>query len=137
MSTLNRKISKQFHDSYKVIDGRRVVKFPWKKDRTLSSNTYDIALQRLKSLQKKFKNTDFQNIYTELMQDYIDKNQVEIATETLANESRTFYLLHHVVEKQKNNNVKYRIVFDGSSHSPGHPSLNEFLSKGQIYCEKF
>ncbi|GBN69084.1 hypothetical protein AVEN_251531-1, partial [Araneus ventricosus] len=126
MSTLNREILKQFHDSYKVIDGRRVVNLPWKKDRSLSSDNYDVSLQRLKSLQKKFKNTDFQNIYTELMQDYIDKNQVEITQETPVNESRTFYLPHHVVKKQKNNNAKYRIVFDGSSHSPGHQSLNEW-----------
>ncbi|GBO19981.1 hypothetical protein AVEN_24627-1, partial [Araneus ventricosus] len=127
MSTLNRKILKQFHDSYKVIDGRRVVNLPWKKDRTLSSDNYDVSLQRLKSLQKKLKNTYFQNIYTELMQDYIDKNQVEISPETPVNESRTFYLPHHVVEKQKNNNAKYRIVFDGSSHSLRHPSLNEAI----------
>ncbi|GBN75964.1 hypothetical protein AVEN_139256-1 [Araneus ventricosus] len=130
MSTLNREFLKQFHDSYKVIDGRRVVNLPWKKDRSLSSDNYDVSLQRLKSLQKKFKNTDFQNIYMELMQDYIDKNQVEIAPETPVNESRTFYLPHHVVKKQKNNNAKYRIVFDGSSHSPGHQSLNEVLEQG-------
>ncbi|GBN01450.1 hypothetical protein AVEN_259007-1 [Araneus ventricosus] len=91
--------------------GRRVVKLPWKKDRTLSSNNYDVALQRLKCLQKKFENTYFQNIYTELMQDYIDKNQVEIAPETPSNGSRTFYLPHHAVKKQKNQNVKYRIVW--------------------------
>ncbi|GBN56191.1 hypothetical protein AVEN_140159-1 [Araneus ventricosus] len=112
------------------MDGRRIVKLPRKKDRTLSSDNYDVALQRLKSLQKKFKNTDLQNIYTELMQDYIDKNPVEIAPETSVHESRTFYLPHHVVKKQKNPNVKYRIVFDGSSHSPGHPSLNEVLEQG-------
>ncbi|GBN56160.1 hypothetical protein AVEN_124034-1 [Araneus ventricosus] len=64
------------------------------------------------------------------MQDYIDKNQVEISPETPVNESRTFYLPHHVVKKQKNNNAKYRIVFDGSSHSPGHQSLNEVLEQG-------
>ncbi|GBM92653.1 hypothetical protein AVEN_185303-1 [Araneus ventricosus] len=79
MSTLYREILKQFHDSYKVMDGRRVVKLPWEKDKTLSSDNHDVSLQRLKCSQKKFKNTDFQNIYTELMQDYIDKNQVDIA----------------------------------------------------------
>ncbi|GBO03046.1 hypothetical protein AVEN_38550-1, partial [Araneus ventricosus] len=64
------------------------------------------------------------------MQDYIDKNQVEFAPETPVNKSRTFYLLHHVVKQQKNQNVKYRTVFDVSSHSPGHPSLDEVLEKG-------
>ncbi|GBN78901.1 hypothetical protein AVEN_171939-1 [Araneus ventricosus] len=79
MSTLYREILKQFHDSYMVTDSRRVVNLPWKKDKTLSSDNYDVSLQCLKCSQKKFKNTDFQNIYMELMQDYIDKNQVEIA----------------------------------------------------------
>ncbi|GBL97172.1 hypothetical protein AVEN_87091-1, partial [Araneus ventricosus] len=50
MSTLNREILKQFHDSYKVIDGRRVVNLPWKKDRSLSSDNYDVSLQRHQSL---------------------------------------------------------------------------------------
>ncbi|GBM15272.1 hypothetical protein AVEN_144057-1 [Araneus ventricosus] len=109
------------------MDGRRVVKFPWKQDRTLLSDNYNVASQRLKCLQKKFKNTDFQNIDTEIMQDYIDKNQMEIGSETPVNESSTFYLPHHAVKKQKNQNVKYRIVFDRSSHSPGNPSLNEVL----------
>ncbi|GBM45240.1 hypothetical protein AVEN_63845-1 [Araneus ventricosus] len=109
------------------MDGRRVVKLKWKKDWTLSSDNYDVLLQRLKSLQKKFKNTDFK---TELMEDYINKNQVGIAPETPVNESRTFYLQHHVVKRKKNQNVKYRIVFDGSSHSPENPSLNEVLEQG-------
>ncbi|GBM85088.1 hypothetical protein AVEN_248819-1 [Araneus ventricosus] len=73
-STLNREILKQFRDSSKVMDGRHVVKLPWKKPTTLSSDIYGVALRRLKCAQKKFKNTDFQNIYTELMQDYINKN---------------------------------------------------------------
>ncbi|GBN78403.1 hypothetical protein AVEN_9547-1 [Araneus ventricosus] len=64
------------------------------------------------------------------MQDYIEKNQVEIAPETPANGSRTFYLPHHAFKKQKNQNVKYRIVFDLSSHSPRNPSLNEVLEQG-------
>ncbi|GBM15707.1 hypothetical protein AVEN_262879-1 [Araneus ventricosus] len=130
ISTLKREILKQFHESYKVMDGRRVVKLPWKKNRTLKSDDYDVSLQRMKSLEKKFKNTDFQNIYTELMQEYIDKNQVEITTETPANGSSTFYLPHHAIKKQKNQNVNYHIVFDGSSHSPGNPSLNEVREKG-------
>ncbi|GBO14213.1 hypothetical protein AVEN_130880-1 [Araneus ventricosus] len=66
----------------------------------------------------------------ELMQDYIDKNPVEIAPETPVNESRTFNLPHYVVKKQKNQNAKYRIVFGGSSHTPGHPTLNEILEQG-------
>ncbi|GBN09853.1 hypothetical protein AVEN_59524-1 [Araneus ventricosus] len=65
----------------------------------------------------------------------LSSNQVVIAPKTPVNDSRTFYLPHHVIEKQKNQNVKYRIVFDGSSHSPGHPSLNEVLEKLNLLPE--
>ncbi|GBL94031.1 hypothetical protein AVEN_185008-1 [Araneus ventricosus] len=63
------------------------------------------------------------------MQDYIDKNQVEIVPETSANGYRTFYLPHNAVKSQKNQSLN-RIVFDGSSYSPGNPFLNEVLEQG-------
>ncbi|GFS69663.1 reverse transcriptase domain-containing protein [Nephila pilipes] len=34
------------------------------------------------------------------------------------------------VKKIANEETKYRIVFDASSHSPGHPSLNDVLEIG-------
>ncbi|GFQ74645.1 uncharacterized protein TNCT_34371 [Trichonephila clavata] len=64
------------------------------------------------------------------MQDYIDKKQVEAVLRDTQNEVRLFYLPHHAVKKITNEEIKWRIVFDASSHSPGHPSLNDGLEAG-------
>ncbi|GFU37143.1 integrase catalytic domain-containing protein [Nephila pilipes] len=64
------------------------------------------------------------------MQDYIDKKQVEAVLKDTQNEVRLFYLPHHAAKKIKNEEIKWRIVFDASSHSPGHPSLNDALEAG-------
>ncbi|GBM17102.1 hypothetical protein AVEN_133355-1 [Araneus ventricosus] len=88
---------------------------------------WDLEALGIKASQEKEMSTLNREILKQFHDSY--KNQVEIAPETTVNESRTFYLPHHVVKKHKNNNAKYGRVFDGSSHSPGHPSLNEVLEK--------
>ncbi|KAF8769850.1 Protein P like protein [Argiope bruennichi] len=60
----------------------------------------------------------------------IDNQHVELADNSPCNESKLFYLPHHIVKKQKNGEKKWRIVFDTSSHTPGHPSLNDALEQG-------
>jgi hypothetical protein len=42
----------------------------------------------------------------------------------------TFYLPHHAVKKQRRGAVKWRIVFDASSHKKDSPSLNDALEAG-------
>ncbi|GFT16826.1 integrase catalytic domain-containing protein [Nephila pilipes] len=64
------------------------------------------------------------------MQDYIDKKQVEIVSHETHNKERLFYLPHHAVKKIAKEETKCRTVFDASSHSPGHPSLNDALENG-------
>ncbi|GFT88987.1 uncharacterized protein NPIL_563081 [Nephila pilipes] len=64
------------------------------------------------------------------MHDYIDKKQVEAVVKDTQNEVRLFYLPQHAVKKITNEEIKWRIVFDTSSHSPGHPSLNDALEAG-------
>ncbi|GFQ94645.1 DUF5641 domain-containing protein [Trichonephila clavata] len=64
------------------------------------------------------------------MQDYIDKKQVEAVLKDTQNEVRLFYFPHHAVKKITNEGIKGCIVFDASSHSPGHPSLNDALEAG-------
>ncbi|GFR31774.1 DUF5641 domain-containing protein [Trichonephila clavata] len=58
------------------------------------------------------------------------KKQVEAVLKDTQNEVRLFYLLYHAVKKITNEEIKWRIVFDASSHSPGHPSLNNALEAG-------
>ena len=63
------------------------------------------------------------------MLDYILQHQVEVPPPGPSALSK-FYLPHHTVKKEKRKNVKWRIVFDASSHKPGFPSLNDSLEMG-------
>ncbi|GFQ73352.1 integrase catalytic domain-containing protein [Trichonephila clavata] len=89
LSTHNAELLTNFHQSFKIIDGRRVVHLPWKLEVQLTSSSYDTTIHRFNSWTRRI------HANTELKQ----KNQV-------------------------------RIVFDASSHSPGHPSLNDALEAG-------
>ncbi|GFR06033.1 uncharacterized protein TNCT_195021 [Trichonephila clavata] len=64
------------------------------------------------------------------MQGYNDKKQAEAVLKDTQKEVRLFYLPHHAVKKITNEEIKWRIVFDSSSHSPGHPSLNNAFEAG-------
>ncbi|GFR33035.1 integrase catalytic domain-containing protein [Trichonephila clavata] len=75
-------------------------------------------------------NTELKQKYAKQMQDYIDKKQVKAVLKDTQNEVRLFYLPHHAVKKITNERIKWRIVFDASSHSPGHPSLNDAFEAG-------
>jgi hypothetical protein len=63
------------------------------------------------------------------MLDYILQHQVEV-TPPRPSEASKFYLPHHAVKTEKRMAVKWRIVFEASSHEPGYPSLNDFLEIG-------
>ncbi|GFS72147.1 uncharacterized protein NPIL_306731 [Nephila pilipes] len=131
LSTHNAELLTNFHQSFNIIDGRRVVHLPWKPEVKLTSSNYDTAIHRLNSWTRRIHaNTELKQKYAKQVQDYIDKKQVEAVLKDTQNEVRLFYLPHHAVKKITNEEIKWRIVFDASSHSPGHPSLNDALEAG-------
>ncbi|GFR29670.1 integrase catalytic domain-containing protein [Trichonephila clavata] len=131
LSTHNAELLTNFHQSFKIIDGRRVVHLPWKPEVQLTSSNYDTAIHRFNSWTRRIHtNRELKLKYAKQMQDYIDKKQVEAVLKDTQNEVRLFYLPHHAVKKITNEGIKWRIVFDASSHSPGHPSLNDALEAG-------
>ncbi|XP_021929921.1 uncharacterized protein LOC110834758 [Zootermopsis nevadensis] len=122
-------ILQEFHASYRIEDGRRVVSLPRKKD-ILLSDIRTMAEKRFQTLQIRLQaNADFKSMYHNHMLDYILKNQVEVVPpdETFDN---VFHLPHHAVKKGKRGATKCRIVFDASSHEQGFPSLNDTLEMG-------
>ncbi|GFQ92230.1 integrase catalytic domain-containing protein [Trichonephila clavata] len=130
-STHNAEHLTNFHQSFKIIDGRRVVHLPWKPEVQLTLSNYDTEIHRFNSWTRRIHaNTKLKQKYAKHMQDYIDKKQVEAVLKDTQNEVRLFYLPHHAVKKITNEGIKWRIVFDASSHSPGHPSLNDAIEAG-------
>jgi hypothetical protein len=129
MSAEDCQILQEFHDSYCIEDGRRVVRLP-KKDMCDRSLNHDTAVSRFRTLQKRLqKDTTLRTIYEEQMLDHVVKEQVELAP-TTENSTGVFYLPHHAVKKVRRGKVKWRIVFDASSSDYNSPSLNDVLEMG-------
>jgi len=59
----------------------------------------------------------------------MQRGQVEVVDPDEKQEG-TFYLPHHAVSKGKQGDIKWRIVYDRSSHETGAPSLNDALEMG-------
>jgi hypothetical protein len=122
-------ILQDFHDSYHVDDGRRVISLP-RRDGVFLSDNRSIAEKRYRALEKRFhENADFKSMYFDHMLDFIIKKQIEVAPPDGTSE-HVFYKRHRAVKKKKNNTTKWKIFFDASSHEQGFPSLNDALEMG-------
>jgi hypothetical protein len=121
-------VLQDFHNSFRIENVRRVVSLPKKENYTLPSNRGN-AENRFKLLEKRLsKNADPPRIYYNHMLDYIQCGQVEVVGSEKEPEG-AFYLHHHAMSKGKRD-IKWRIVFDASSHEKGAPSLNDTLEMG-------
>ena len=128
LTTKDSAILRNFHDTFQLEKGRRIVSLPRIEDVILSSNLNN-AEKRFKSLQRRFNDTQFREMYYSQMLDYIRKGHVEtVAYEEYTNSN--YYLPHHAIKKQKRGVIKWRIVFDASSHERHSPSLNDALEPG-------
>jgi hypothetical protein len=122
-------ILQQFHDSYCIEDGRRVVRLPKKNVCDLSPNRVN-AERRFRTLQRRLQQDDaLRAIYEEQMLDHVRKQHVELTPHT-EEATGMFYLPHHVVKKERRGKIKWRIVFDASSSESNSPSLNDVLEMG-------
>lgn len=122
---------KHFRETNKIDDtGRFVVRLPFKISPTILGETLDIAIQRMRAMEKKFtRNTTFAIRYKEFMKEYLSLGHMRpIAREEL--KAKGYYLPHHGVTKESSETTKLRVVFDGSTKSTTGPSLNECLAVG-------
>lgn len=121
-----------YNDTVQFKDGRYVVKLPWKRDwRELKDNS-EVAKQRLRNLQRKFReNPELYSQYKEIIEDYIKKGIIERVKMPQETEDKpVYYMPHQAVIKQERLTTKLRIVFDASSHQSRQLSLNDCLWPG-------
>ena len=89
----------------------------WKDDFPVLQNNRELAIQRLKSLEKRFsKNPYFFNMYRTQINDYITSGQAKLLSPEEKNNTRSIsnYIPHHgVLNINKSNRV--RVVFDASA----------------------
>ncbi|XP_060800865.1 uncharacterized protein LOC132901873 [Amyelois transitella] len=114
-------------------EGRYIVKLPFKTDNPKSpeGKTRDIAVQRLKYLERKFKRSpDLKREYTKVINEYIDKEYMEMIPEKERETKKSVYLPHHAVIRQDKESFRTRIVFDASCKGVNNISLNDELHVG-------
>ena len=129
VSIEDRRVYSLFKSSVKFVDGHFELPLPWRHDDQILPNNKEMALKRLKPLEKRFiRDKNFKAQYSEQIQGMIDKNYAEVVDETQKNFSnRTWFIPHHAVVNPKKS--KLRVVFDCSAEYKGL-SLNNCLMQG-------
>lgn len=108
--------------------GRYVVSLPFKQTDPKLSSSKEIALKRLKSLERKFlRQPELETQYKAVLSEYIELNHM---TRIIDDDGEGFYLPHHAVIKETSLTTKVRVVFDGSASTSNGLSLNSTLMVG-------
>ena len=109
-------------------DGSYTVALPFKDSKNKIGNSKEVAMRRLKALERRFKREPhIQQLYREVIEEYKSLGHMSRST----NETDDgFYLPHHAVIKECSLTTKLRVVFDGSAPSSTGISLNETLMVG-------
>ena len=112
-------------------EGRFIVKLPMKTSENNFGDTLTMAKKRYSYLEKRLKsNSKFSEMYCDFIKEYLELNHMEIITCPESNPTSEYFLPHHGVLKENSLTTKLRVVFDGSAHVNGHPSLNDVLCNG-------
>ncbi|XP_063540322.1 uncharacterized protein LOC134749332 [Cydia strobilella] len=112
-------------------EGRYVVKLPFRDDHTCKGNSREIAVKRLRSLERKLeKDKTLKARYTEVIQEYEQLGHMILVTEPDHKKREAIYLPHHAVIREDKSTTKVRVVFDASCKYDEGISLNDQLMTG-------
>lgn len=111
-------------------DGRYYMPLLFREGADLPVNNFGNAMQRLKSLERKFeKNPGLKERYVEALTEHIQKYATLVPADEIACE-HCFYLPHAAVIREEKTTTKTRIVFDASAKDKTGVSLNDRLLPG-------
>lgn len=105
-------------------DGRYIVKWPWRREKSELSGNFRQAYSRLGSLLRR---EELLEKIDQYYKDWIERGIIEIGEFT----DEEYYIPHHPIMGKK-----LRMVHDASSHEKGELSLNECLYKGPNHLPK-
>ena len=116
--------------SIKFENDRYSVALPFKENRPVLADNYQLCPNRLQKLKERLSKTpELLNEYNKVFDEYLNLGIIEkVKNEGVAGE--VVYLPHKEVIKEDRSTTKLRIVFDASAKYKGTPSLNEVLCKG-------
>lgn len=120
---------KLFKDStFRDSTGRCVVSLPFKKDDPpkLLKNSKALAEKRFLALEKKLlSKPELRADYQDFMEEYESIGHMRLSTRP-----GICYIPHQAVVKSISNELKIRVVFDGSAKTPSGKALNDVLFVG-------
>lgn len=112
-------------------DGRYIVRLPFKNGNPQVTSSREIAERRLKSLENKLnKDETLKSKYTEVIEEYITLNHIELIPEAEIDLENSIYLPHHAVVRDDKTTTKVRVVFDASCKGKNNLSLNNQMLVG-------
>lgn len=119
------------NDTFRDKQGQFVVKFPLKHSPNMLGNSKEIASKRFLSLEKKFTDPDYKNMYFDFIHEYESLGHMTKVLDSSNNNSNISYFLpHHGVLKVESITTKLRTVFDASCPSSSGWSLNDIQYVG-------
>ena len=113
-------------------DGKFCVKLPFVKERQKLGSSYNSAMRRFISLERKFKtNKEFSTAYHNFMSEYLSLGHMSHFSFNPDENSPEYYMIpHHGIWQQSTNGMKLRVVFDASAKTSSGLSLNDVLYTG-------
>lgn len=121
---------KCFEECVQFKNCRYEVSLPWKDNAYNLSKNYDNALNRLKSMTRRFQRNDsLYNQYNNVMCEYLAEGIIE-KVDDLKMEHPVYYMPHHPVIRENRSITKMLVVFDASSNEKEMLSLNDCLHTG-------
>uniref|UniRef100_A0A2S2PTX9 Integrase catalytic domain-containing protein n=1 Tax=Schizaphis graminum TaxID=13262 RepID=A0A2S2PTX9_SCHGA len=129
---------KHFLDNVSIdVTGKFVVKLPFRDNVDKLGESYNIALRRFLSLERRLsKNPEQYSQYKSFMKEYEHLGHMERVDEDNDLSIKTYYMPHTCVLNDSSRSTKLRVVFDGSCKSETGLSLNDVLLKGPILQEE-
>ncbi|XP_065190905.1 uncharacterized protein LOC135821835 [Sycon ciliatum] len=111
----------------KYCNGRYTVKLPWKRSPPEENGSYEMALKRLRSTEKRLhKEPEVAKEYCRVLQHHVNAGYV---TAVKLESTGGWYLPHFPVTRPDATTTKVRVVFDASAKCKG-ASLNDYLHPG-------
>ncbi|GFW14767.1 uncharacterized protein TNCV_1562301 [Trichonephila clavipes] len=111
---------------YGDIEGRYVVKMPFKADPNCLKNSRSIALKRLNALWIRLERD------REYIQEYEQLGHMREVTVENDNPKIYYFLPHHGVYRPEKSTTKVRVVFNASSPTDNGLSLNDIQLNGGV-----
>ncbi|GJQ71791.1 hypothetical protein Trydic_g13554 [Trypoxylus dichotomus] len=119
------------HTAQRDAEGRFVVSLPFKGNVNALGSSYDQALKRFYSLERKLnKDPSLKREYVSFMNEYVELGHMRRVNANNCNTETHFYLPHHAVFKENSLTTKVTVVFDGSAKTTTGISLNDVLMVG-------